>query len=54
MEVLHWQKEAVVDYAATTHWYAMDDATGNQKLTPKSVLVKVGEMTGWGQNKAAP
>ena len=45
MEVLHWQKEAVVDYAATTHWYAMDRATGNQKLTPEKARVKVGVMT---------
>jgi len=29
MELLHWQKIARVDYAATTYWYAMDGATGN-------------------------
>ena len=46
MELLHWQKTAKVDYAATTHWYAMDGAVGNGELTPEKVRVKVGDLTG--------
>ena len=41
MELLHWQKEAEVDYAATTYWYAMDGASGNGNATPEKVRVKV-------------
>ena len=46
MELLHWQKTAKVDYAATTHWYAMNGAVGNGELTPEKVRVKVGDLTG--------
>ena len=35
MELLHWQKTAKLDYAVTTHWYAMDGAVGNGDLTPE-------------------
>jgi len=45
MELLHWQKTANVDYAATTHWYAMDGATGNGEVTPDKVRVTVGDET---------
>ena len=47
MELLHWQKTAKVDYAATTYWYATDAASGNGRLTPASVRAKVGDLTGW-------
>jgi hypothetical protein len=40
MERLHWQKTAKLDYAVTTHCYAMDGAVGNGETTPKKVRVK--------------
>ncbi len=43
MELLHWQKTAKLDYAATTHWYALNGATGNGEVTPEKVRVKVGQ-----------
>jgi len=48
MELLHWQKTAKVDYAATTYWYAMEGAANNGELPPKDVRVKIGDLTGWG------
>ena len=39
MELLHWQKIAKVDYAATTYWYAMDGAKGNGELISEKVRV---------------
>lgn len=41
MEVLHWQKEAKLDYAVTTLWYAKEGATGNGELSPESVRLRV-------------
>jgi hypothetical protein len=43
MELLHWQKTAIVDYAATTYWYAVDGVVGNGEVTPEKVRVKVAE-----------
>ncbi len=48
MELLHWGSTAKVDYAATTYWYAMEGATGNDEVTPENVRVKIGDLTGWG------
>ena len=47
MELLHWQQTAVVDYAATTHWYSMEEAVGNGVLTPEIVRIKVGDLLDW-------
>jgi len=56
MELLHWQKIAQVDYAATTYWYAFEGATENGSLTPESVRVKVGDLAGHGapDDESAP
>jgi hypothetical protein len=43
MEVLHWQKVAVLDYAVTTHFYAVGTAEANGDLTPEKVQVKLGD-----------
>ncbi|MBI9019274.1 MAG: DUF2961 domain-containing protein [Phycisphaerae bacterium] len=41
MELLHWQKTAMVDYAVITYWYGMDNAKGNGELTAEKVSVPI-------------
>ena len=45
MELMHWQSNTTIDYAATTYWYAMDRATGNGQTSPARVRRKVGKVS---------
>ena len=43
MELMHWQSNTNIDYAATTYWYAEDKATGNGQTAPQRVRRKIGD-----------
>lgn len=42
MELFHWQPKRKIDYATTTHWYALDDATSNDLRSVAIIREKVG------------
>jgi|GEM_PF-4809283 len=46
MELMHWQSNTSIDYAATTYWYAADNATGNGQTSPQRVRRKIGDPAG--------
>jgi hypothetical protein len=43
MELFHWQPKRKIDYATTTHWYALESASDNGQTTPETVREAVAQ-----------